>query len=130
MTRLPELYRGRTAMDVPWDRARERRVLDRALQSWRRRARRMRALEFSGVVLMIVLLGRVSLRAPAASNDVGPAVAVPGALLEPSPAPDAVITPPVDSAKRPQSAASGGFAGTGGHGGAASTGLGGNAGTG
>jgi len=130
MTGLPELYRGRTALDVPWDRARERRVLDRALASWRQRARRMRALEFSGVVLLIVLLGRVSLRASVRSDDdFEPAVAVPAAQLEPSPAPGAVITQPVN-AKGPKSAASGGFAGTGGHGGAGSTGLGGNAGTG
>jgi hypothetical protein len=130
MTPLPDLSRGRTAMDVPWDRARERRVLDRALQSWRRRARRMRALEFSGVALMIVLLGRVALRTSAGSSDGEPAVAVPGAQLEPSSAPDAVIKPPIDKATRPKSTASGGFAGTGGHGGTGSTGLGGNAGTG
>ena len=130
MTPLPDLYRGRTALDVPWDRARERRVLDRALQAWRRRARRMRALEFSGVVLTIVLLGRVALRASPGSHDVEPVVAVPGAQLEPSSASNAVITPPIDKSTRPKGTASGGFAGTGGHGGATSTGLGGNAGTG
>jgi hypothetical protein len=41
-----------------------------------------------------------------------------------------VATPAVDKTKHPESTASGGFAGTGGHGGARSTGLGGNAGTG
>jgi hypothetical protein len=128
MTRLPEFYRARTALDVPWDRARERRVLDRAIASWRRRARRMRALEISGVALLIVLFCRVSLRASARSDDVAPAAAVPGAQLEPSPATDRAI--PVDEVKRSKSGASGGFAGTGGHGGAGSTGLGGNAGTG
>ena len=130
MSGLPELYQARSALDVPWDRAREKRVLDRALESWRARARRMRALEISGALLTIVLLGRVAARSSARSDDFEPAVAVPAAHLEPSPAGEPAITYTGDASKRANSAASGGVAGTGGHGGGGSTGLGGSAGTG
>ena len=130
MSGLPELYHARTALDVPWDRAREKRVLDRALGSWRGRARRMRALEISGALLTIVLLCRVSVRSSAKGDDLEPAVAVPAAQLEPSPAGEPAMRYPGDAAKRANSATSGGVAGTGGHGGGGSTGLGGSAGTG
>jgi len=130
MSGLPELYHARTALDVPWDRAREKRVLDGALESWRGRARRMRALEISGALLTIALLVRVSVRSSATSDDVESAVAVPEAQREPSPAGQPAMTHVGDATKRANSATSGGVAGTGGHGGGGSTGLGGSAGTG
>ena len=130
MSGLPELYHARTALDVPWDRAREKRVLDGALESWRGRARRMRALEISGALLTIALLVRVSVRSSATSDDVESAVAAPEAQREPSPAGEPAMTYVGDATKRANGATSGGVAGTGGHGGGGSTGLGGSAGTG
>ena len=130
MSSLPELYGLHAPSEVPWDRARERQVLDRALASSRRRARRMRALELSAAALAIAVLTRVSMP-PAATNDaVEPAASVPEAELEAAPSGDTAITPPGNAAERSKSMASGGFAGTGGHGGSGSTGLGGSAGTG
>jgi len=130
MSGLPELYHARTALDVPWDRAREKRVLDGALESWRGRARRMRALEISGALLTIALLVRVSVRSSATSDDVESAVAVPEAQQEASPAGEPAMTYIGDATKRANIGTSGGVAGTGGHGGGGSTGLGGSAGTG
>jgi hypothetical protein len=130
MTGVPELNRAPTARGVPWDPARERRVLARALVSWRQRARRMRALELSGAILMVVLLGRISMRGSAKGDDDGRALAVPEAGVEGAAAAGPPISRSSQRVKQSESTASGGFAGTGGHGGAASTGLGGNAGTG
>jgi hypothetical protein len=130
MTGITEVRGARRACDVPWNRVRERRVLDGAIASWRRRARRMRALELCGAVLMVVLLGRLLLRAAASGDVLEPAEAAAETELEPTPANRPDITRPADSAKRAKNVTSDGFAGTGGHGGARSSGLGGSAGTG
>ena len=58
-----ESWEPRTAADVPWNDDRERRVLGGALRSWRRRARRRRALEISAFIVATLLAGKIALRA-------------------------------------------------------------------
>ena len=111
MTSLQLRLQARAAQDVPWDKARERRVLGRALESRQRHARRTMAFELAAVVAITFAAGRTLPYAPAESSDETPAVAAPAA-------------PTVKSAPM------GGVAGTGGHGGTGSNGHGGNAGTG
>jgi predicted exporter len=100
----PHPHRRRSAADLPWSEDRERRVLGGALRSWRRRARRRRALEISAVIAAMLLAGRMWIRFPSL--------------------PEAI------DAMRAKNGASHGFAGSGGHGGAGTTGFGGSAGTG
>jgi hypothetical protein len=115
--------RAHTERDVPWDRARERRVLARALATRRRRTRLRWALELTAAMAITFVAGRALPRAPVESDEAGPALA--------SPAPDPDGPPGSESdAKQTESPPLGGFAGTGGHGGTGSTGHGGSAGTG
>jgi hypothetical protein len=113
----------RAATDVPWDRARERRVLDGALASKRRRARRRWALELTAAMAVTFAAGHALSRAPVERRQARPEVAVPAAGLDETPCSRSATT---KSKGRPL----GGFAGTGGHGGTGGTGHGGSAGTG
>jgi len=115
--------RAHTTTDVPWDRARERRVLARALATRRRRTRLRWALELTAVMAITFVAGRALPRAPVESGDARPALAPPAAELG---APQRSES----DAKQTESPPLGGFAGTGGHGGTGSTGHGGSAGTG
>lgn len=100
MNRWETTWGPRAAEEVPWNDDRERRVLGSALRSRRIRARRRRVLEISALALAMLLTGRVALRA--------------------------LHVPSIDA----DDGASGGVAGTGGHGGGATKGFGGSAGTG
>jgi hypothetical protein len=129
MTILP--YRqARAAVDVPWDRARERRVLEGALDSWQRRVRRKRTLGLSAALMAMLLVGRVLPRLSVGGDGTRPGLAVPAAQLAPSTENDPALSLSEGAAPRASSGSTGGFAGTGGHGGTGSTGLGGSAGTG
>lgn len=135
----------RTARDVPWDRERERRVLGGALRSWRRRARRRRAVALAATLGGLLLVARLLPNAAQATAETGDGSQGSGAEGAPSferaparrlraePAPPPVertpsVALPSDLAARAHRAPSG-FAGSGGHGGA-SPGSGGGAGTG
>jgi hypothetical protein len=110
MTSSHLYVQARSPLDVPWDRARERRVLGRALEAKRRRARRRMAFELVAAMAVTFVAGRALPHASAESGEAQPAIA---------PATEETRGTPV-----------GGFAGTGGHGGTGSRGQGGNAGTG
>lgn len=130
---IGQSYQLRTAMDVPWDNERERRVLGRALSALRRRARRKRALEVAAALTAILAVSRALPHAPRGDHEAGhvPApAAVPAAELETCPERGPSVSLPNDAALRAKRGPSGGFAGTGGHGGGGSTGRGGSAGTG
>ena len=105
MTRLHLYLRARASTDVPWDSARERRALDRALDARRRRTRRKLGFELAAAMVVTFLVGRVLPRASCESGE-------------------------ESAAKQTKSRSIGGFAGTGGYGGTGSTGHGGSAGTG
>jgi hypothetical protein len=102
---------ARSPLDVPWDKGRERRVLGRALEARRRRARRRMAFELVAAMAVTFIAGRTLPRASAESGEAQPAIV--------APATEETRGTPI-----------GGFAGTGGHGGTGSRGQGGNAGTG
>lgn len=129
MSSLQSYLQTRTAIEVPWDRARERRVLDGALDSRRSRARRKRALQLSAAVLGMLLFARLLPRAPMGGDEARPTLTAPAAQIAPSPENDPAISLSGDAARRTQSGSTGGFAGTGGDGGTGSTGYGGSAGT-
>ena len=111
MTSLQRHLQAREPRDVPWDRARERRVLGGALESRLRRARRRMAFELAAAMAITFAAGRALPHTPVESSDETPSAAAPAAPAG-------------------KSAPMGGVAGTGGHGGTGSNGHGGNAGTG
>jgi hypothetical protein len=115
--------RAQTTMDVPWDRARERRVLARALATRRRRTRLRWTLELTAAMAITFVAGRALPRAPVESGEARPALAPPAAELDSASRSEREV-------KQTESPPLGGFAGTGGHGGTGSTGHGGSAGTG
>ncbi len=120
----------RTVMELPWDGTRERRVLDGALRSRRRRARRRFALELFVAMAVTFAAGRMLPRASVASGEARPALPVPSSELGPTPDGDATSPRSGAPAKPSRAKPLGGFAGNGGHGGTGSTGGGGSAGTG
>ena len=73
MTSLQLRLEGRVAPDLPWDRARERRVLGLALESRRRRARRRMALELAAALAITFIAGRSLPHAAAENSNVAPA---------------------------------------------------------
>ena len=130
MTRLHLYLRARATTDVPWDSARERRALDRALDARRGRARRRLGFELAAAMVVTFLVGRVLPRASVESDEARPLLAVPASKLDAKPDGDLAIPRSESAAKQTKSRSLGGFAGTGGHGGTGSTGHGGSAGTG
>jgi uncharacterized membrane protein YgcG len=106
----------RASMQVPWDAARERRVLDGALALWRRRTRRKRVWQGAMAAAAVLLLIRVTPRPYWADGDEVPSFASTSSTPPPVDAPAAAFP----AAKEP-----GGDAGTGGFAGASGLGSGG-----
>jgi hypothetical protein len=133
MTIVP--YEPRAREDVPWNGDREKRVLDGALRSRRRRERQKRMLEVLTVACGILMIVRFLPRPPMVSDGTGGALGasaaerVPAAYVEPRAPRAPAIALPEDLAARTRNAPTG-FAGTGGHGGGGGHGIGGGAGTG
>lgn len=121
---------ARAPSEVPWDQAREGRVLDLALGTKRRRGRQRLALELCAALAVTFVAGRVLPRVPTDNGEPRPAIATRTARPIAQPPSEPAVPRSESAAKETQSRPSGGYAGTGGHGGAGSTGRGGNAGTG
>ena len=130
MTSLQLQRRGRTALDVPWDMTRERRVLGQALETRRRRARRRLALELAAALAFVFVAGRVLSGISMENGEARPALAVPASELDGIAKESPALRRSESTTKGTENRALGGFAGTGGHGGAGSNGHGGSAGTG
>jgi len=81
------IARAREVMDPPWDAARERRVLDRALEVHGRKARRWRVLAITSAVATALVLLRVM---PFGGSDAEP-------RLHPAGADPSTAFPPPDS---------------------------------
>jgi hypothetical protein len=130
MTSLQLQRGGRTALDVPWDVARERRVLGRALETRRRRARRRLTLELTAAMALLFVAGRVLSGISVDRGEARRTLTVPASELDAKAEERSTAPHSESAAKKTPNRALGGFAGTGGHGGAGSNGHGGSAGTG
>jgi hypothetical protein len=146
MTSFHRQWQPRAPSDVPWDTARERRVLDVALVTKRSRARRRLALELAAALAVTFVAGRVLPHTSTEDGEARPALSVAPAAHEARPqgnesvdtgsentAQDGVRMRPGEETPRgveTKVTPMGGFAGTGGHGGTGGAGHGGSAGTG